>query len=354
MDLEKLLAFSNFNKASDLHFVHNNPPQMRIDGSLRPVEYKNLTGREIDEIIFPHLSKEEIDEFEEKHELDVALSFPKAGRFRANLYKVMGESAAAFRTIPTTVPSLDELKSPEIFKRLLQAEKGLILVTGATGSGKSTTISAMINEINTTSHKHIMTIEDPIEFVHKSKKSLISHRNVGSDTKSFATALKYALRQDPDVILVGEMRDHETIGAGLTIAETGHLVFGTLHTNSAPQSINRIIDVFETGKQNQVRMQLSTTLIAVISQVLVPKIGGGRKAIFEILINNSAIANLIRDSKNHQIYSQMQVNQTETGMKTQTQELLKAIQSKEIDIDHALKYSNNREELKRNLNIDVK
>lgn len=352
MNLEQLLAYSNYNKASDLHLVHNNPPQMRIDGSLVSVNYKALSGKEIESLIYPHISKEEIDEFEERHELDVALSFQKAGRFRANIYKAMGESAAAFRTIPTTVPSLDELKSPDIFKELIKAEKGLILVTGATGSGKSTTISAMINEINANYHKHIMTIEDPIEFVHKSKKSLISHRNVGSDTESFANALKYALRQDPDVILVGEMRDRETIGAGLTIAETGHLVFGTLHTNSAPQSINRIIDVFDTGKQNQVRMQLSSTLIAVISQVLIPKKGGGRKAIFEILINNSAIANLVRDNKNHQIYSQMQINQGETGMRTQTQELLTAIKNGEIDVDHALKASNSREELKRALKVE--
>jgi twitching motility protein PilT len=324
---------------------------MRIDGSLVAVDYKSLSGREIESLIYPHISKEQIDEYEDRHELDVALSFSKAGRFRANIYKAMGESAVAFRTIPTTVPSLDELKSPEIFKELIKSEKGLVLVTGATGSGKSTTISAMINEINANYNKHIMTIEDPIEFVHKSKKSLISHRNVGSDTESFANALKYALRQDPDVILVGEMRDRETIGAGLTIAETGHLVFGTLHTNSAPQSINRIIDVFETGKQNQVRMQLSSTLIAVISQVLVPKKGGGRKAIFEILINNGAIANLIRDNKNHQIYSQMQINQTKTGMRTQTQELIKAVEANEIDTDHALKVSNSKEELKRGLNI---
>jgi len=349
VNLEKLLAYSNYNKASDLHLVHNNPPQMRIDGSLVPINYKALSGKEIEALIYPYLSREEIEEFDQRHELDVALSFQKAGRFRANLYKTMGESAAAFRTIPTTVPSLDELKSPKVFKELIKAEKGLILVTGATGSGKSTTISAMINEINANYSKHIMTIEDPIEFVHKSKKSLISHRNVGSDTESFANALKYALRQDPDVILIGEMRDRETIGAGLTIAETGHLVFGTLHTNSAPQSINRIIDVFDTGKQNQIRMQLSSTLIAVISQVLVPKKGGGRKAIFEILINNGAIANLIRDNKNHQIYSQMQINQNETGMKTQTQELLSAIKSGEIEVETALKFSNNQEELKRAL-----
>ena len=349
MNLEQLLAYSNYNKASDLHLVHNNPPQIRIDGSLVPVKYKSLTGKEIEELIFPYLSDSEIAKFRKELELDTALNFPKVGRFRVNVYKTMGETAVAFRTIPTVVPSLDELKAPPIFKELIKAEKGLILVTGATGSGKSTTISAMINEINENYHKHIMTIEDPIEFVHKSKKSLISHRNIGNDTKSFATALKYALRQDPDVILIGEMRDRETIGSALTIAETGHLVFGTLHTNSAPQSINRIIDVFESGKQNQIRTQLSSTLIAVISQVLIPKKGGGRKAIFEILINNSAIANLIRESKIHQIYSQMQTNQSETGMRTQTQELIKAIKSGEIEISQALKFSNNREELQRNL-----
>ena len=347
MNLEQLLAYSNHNGASDLHLVHNNPPKMRIDGSLVSVEYRSLTGKDIEELLFPHISEEQITEYNQENELDCALHFEKIGRFRVNLYRAMGETAIAFRTIPVTVPSLADLKSPEIFTHLIQREKGLILVTGATGSGKSTTISAMINEINVNHNKHIMTIEDPIEFVHKSKESLISQRDVGSDTKSFANALKYILRQDPDTILIGEMRDAETIGAGITVAETGHLVFGTLHTNSAPQSINRIIDVFETGKQNQIRMQLSTTLIAVISQVLIPKIGGGRKAIFEILINNGAVANLIRESKNHQIYSQMQINQNDTGMKTQTQELLKAIKNGDISVENAIKYSNNREELKR-------
>jgi twitching motility protein PilT len=347
MNLEQLLAYSNHNGASDLHLVHNNPPQMRIDGSLVPIDMKPLRGKDIEALLFPHTTAEQREEYFENMELDLALDFKKVGRFRVNVYRAMGESAIAFRTIPTVVPSLDELKSPDIFKEVIKREKGLILVTGATGSGKSTTISAMINEINANYHKHIMTIEDPLEFVHKSKKSLISHRSVGDDTKSFQNALKFVLRQDPDTILIGEMRDRETIGAGLTVAETGHLVFGTLHTNSAPSSINRIIDVFEPSKQNQIRMQLSSTLIAVISQVLVPKIGGGRKAMFEILINNAAVANLIREAKNHQIYSQMQINQSETGMKTQTQEMIKAIKEGSIRIDDALKYSNSREELKR-------
>lgn len=351
MNLEQLLAYSNHNGASDLHLVHNNPPLMRIDGSLVSIEYQALSGKDIENLLFPHISEKQIAYYNEESELDCALHFEEIGRFRVNAYRSMGETAIAFRTIPTTVPSLDDLKSPEIFKKLLNTEKGLILVTGATGSGKSTTISAMIDEINRNYNKHIMTIEDPVEFVHTSKSSLISQRNVGSDTHSFANALKYVLRQDPDTILIGEMRDAETIGAGITVAETGHLVFGTLHTNSAPQSINRIIDVFETGKQNQIRMQLSTTLIAVISQVLVPKIGGGRKAIFEILVNNSAIGNLIRESKNHQIYSQMQINQVETGMKTQTQELIKAVKSKEISPENALKYSNNKEEVRKQLKL---
>jgi twitching motility protein PilT len=347
MSLEQLLAYSTHNRASDLHLVHNNPPQMRIDGSLVPIEMQSLSGKDIENLLFPHISDEQKSEYMENMELDLALEFTKAGRYRVNVYRAMGETAIAFRTIPTTVPSLDELKSPEIFKEIIKREKGLILVTGATGSGKSTTISAMINEINENYRKHIMTIEDPLEFVHKSKKALISHRSVGHDTHSFKNALKYVLRQDPDAILIGEMRDKETIGAGLTVAETGHLVFGTLHTNSAPSSINRIIDVFEPEKQNQIRMQLSSTLIAIISQVLVPKVGGGRRAVFEILINNQAIANLIRESKNHQIYSQMQINQSETGMKTQTQEMIKALGEGAITTEDALKFSNSREELKR-------
>jgi twitching motility protein PilT len=247
--------------------------------------------------------------------------------------------------IPIDVPTLDEYGNPLIFKELIKREKGLILVTGPTGSGKSTTLASMLHEINLTQRRHIITVEDPVEFVHKNIKSLFSQRDVGSNTKSFASALKYALRQDPDIILIGEMRDAETIGAALTAAETGHLVFGTLHTSSAPGTINRIIDVFSGEEQGQVRAQLASSLVCVVSQSLIPKVGGGKVATQEILITNPAVSNLIREDKVHQIYSQMQLNQKETRMSTQTQELISLLQNKKITKENAIKNSNRPEEL---------
>ncbi len=331
--------------ASDLHLVMNSEPQVRIDGRLVPLNLPKLTGQEVQEICYSLLTEKQKKEFEENLELDFAFDVPNIGRFRANYYRTLDNVAAAFRIIPSQIPSIDDLGLPEIFKTIIQREKGLILVTGPTGSGKSTTLAAMLNEINEKEHKHIITVEDPVEFIHQNKKSLFSHRELGLDTKSYANALKYALREDPDVILIGEMRDQETIQAALTAAETGHLVFGTLHTNSAPGTINRIIDVFPGDSQPQIRAQLSTSLVAVISQALVPKIGGGRIAVHEILINNPAVANLIRENKIHQIYSQMQLNQQQTGMQTQTKVLQKLLLSRIIDKSTALKYSNKPDEL---------
>ncbi len=331
--------------ASDLHLVMNSEPQVRIDGRLVPLNLPKLTGQEVQEICYSLLTEKQKKEFEENLELDFAFNVPNIGRFRANYYRTLDNVAAAFRIIPSQIPSIDDLGLPEIFKTIIQREKGLILVTGPTGSGKSTTLAAMLNEINEKEHKHIITVEDPVEFIHQNKKSLFSHRELGLDTKSYANALKYALREDPDVILIGEMRDQETIQAALTAAETGHLVFGTLHTNSAPGTINRIIDVFPGDSQPQIRAQLSTSLVAVISQALVPKIGGGRIAVHEILINNPAVANLIRENKIHQIYSQMQLNQQQTGMQTQTKVLQKLLLSRIIDKSTALKYSNKPDEL---------
>ena len=345
LDITTLLKTVVAHKASDLHLVAGSEPQVRIDGKLVPLNLPMLTGDEIQNLCYTLLTDKQKKEFEENFELDFAFSVPNVGRFRANYYKTLDQIAAAFRIIPEEIPSIDELGQPPIFKEIIKREKGLILVTGPTGSGKSTTLAAMLNEINENENKHIITIEDPVEFVHKNKKSLFSHREIGLDTKSYATALKYALREDPDVILIGEMRDQETIKAALTAAETGHLVFGTLHTNSAPQTINRIIDVFSGDEQPQIRAQLSTSLVAVISQALLPKIGGGRIAVHEILINNPAIANLIRENKIHQIYSQMQLNQQQTGMQTQTKVLQKLLLQKVIDKDTALKYSNRPEEL---------
>ncbi|MDO5046328.1 type IV pilus twitching motility protein PilT [Campylobacter sp.] len=345
-NLETFLKTVVYNKASDLHLVARSAPQIRIDGLLRPLELGVLTGHDIQDICYALITDAQKSELEEKKELDFAIELPNIGRFRGNYYYTMnGDLAAAFRIIPTEIPSLDDLKAPAIFKEIVKREKGMILVTGPTGSGKSTTLAAMLNEINLNERKHIITIEDPVEFVHENKKALFSHRNIGTDTHSYAQALKYSLREDPDIILVGEMRDRETISIAITAAETGHLVFATLHTNSAIQTINRIIDSFEGGEQLQVRNMLSVSLTAVISQSLMPKNGGGRLAVHEILINNPAIANLIRENKVHQIYSQMQLNQQSTGMITQTQALTKAVRAGQITKDMAMRYSTSQQEL---------
>jgi len=345
LDIRKLLKSVVAYKASDLHLVARSEPQIRIDGKLVSLNLPIMDGTTIEEMAYSLLTDKQKKEFEEELELDFAIVLPDIGRFRANYYRVMGDIACAFRIIPIEIPSLDQLNSKGIFKELIKREKGLILVTGPTGSGKSTTLAAMLNEINETENKHIITVEDPVEFMHDNKKCLFSHRNVGTDTRSFGHALKFAMREDPDVILIGEMRDQETVGAALTAAETGHLVFGTLHTNSAPETINRIIDVFSGDEQPQIRAQLATSLVAVISQALLPRIGGGRIAAQEVMITNPAIKNLIREDKVHQLYSQMQLNQQATGMVTQTQELVEYLRQKIISKDSAVQYSNRPEEL---------
>jgi len=345
IDIKKLLKSVLAYDSSDLHLVVGSEPQIRIDKELKPLNLPKLTAKDIETMSYSLLSDKQKRRFEEANELDFSFELKGIGRFRANYYRTIYGIGCAFRMIPIEVPSLDKFNAPSIFKELVKKEKGLVLVTGPTGSGKSTTLASMLNEINLTQRKHIITIEDPVEFVHKNKKSLFSQRDVGSSTNSFATALKYSLRQDPDIILIGEMRDEETIGAALTAAETGHLVFGTLHTNSAPNTINRIIDVFDSQKQPQIRAQLSSSLVAVISQTLIPRIGGGKVATYEIMITNPAISNLIREDKVHQIYSQMQLNQTETKMQTQTQVLFELLQKNIITKENALKYSNRPEEL---------
>jgi len=349
MDIKKLLRSIVTHNASDLHLISGSEPLIRLDGKLVPVNLPKIDGETIEDMCYSILSEKQKKIFEETNELDFALLLPEIGRFRANYYKTMGDMAAAFRTIPIDVPSLDDLKAPSIYKKLIRREKGLILVTGPTGSGKSTTLAAMLNEININEQKHIITVEDPVEFIHRNKKSVFSQRGVGEDTSSFATALKYAMRQDPDVILIGEMRDKETIEAALTAAETGHLVFGTLHTSSAAGTINRIIDVFNGDEQPQIRAMISTSLIAVISQTLIPKLGGGRVAIPEILISNHAISNLIREEKIHQIYSQMQLGQGDTGMRTQTQNIVDNIKNGIISKENGLQYSNTPSEVLKSI-----
>jgi len=336
-------------KASDLHLISKSEPLLRLDGTLKPINLPPLTGSSIEDMCYSLITEKQKKHFEEHSELDFAIEMEGIGRFRANYYKTLGDMAAAFRVIPIDVPTLDELHAPSVYKKLIKREKGLILVTGPTGSGKSTTLAAMLNEINLTEAKHIVTVEDPVEFVHQNKKCVFSHRGVGEDTESFATALKYAMRQDPDIILIGEMRDKETISAALTAAETGHLVFGTLHTSSAPGTINRIIDVFSGDEQPQIRAMISSSLVAVIAQALLPKVKSGRVAASEILVTNHAIANLIREDKVHQIYSTMQLGQEGTGMQTQTQALFEFVRNGAVDKYIAMQYANKPEELEKAL-----
>ncbi|MCD6433127.1 MAG: type IV pilus twitching motility protein PilT [Sulfurimonas sp.] len=345
IDIKKLLKSVLAYGSSDLHLVVGSEPQIRIDKELRPLNLAVLSAKDIEEMAYSLIEDKQKKLFEEHNELDFSFELKNIGRFRANYYRTIYGIGCAFRMIPIEIPTLDEYNNNPIFKELIKREKGLILVTGPTGSGKSTTLASMLHEINMRERKHIITIEDPVEFVHQNVKSLFSQRDVGSNTDSFAIALKYALRQDPDVILIGEMRDAETIGAALTAAETGHLVFGTLHTNSAPGTINRIIDVFDGEEQGQVRAQLSSSLVAVIAQSLIPRAGGGKVATQEVLISNPAVSNLIREDKVHQLYSQMQLNQKETNMRTQTQELIELLQKNIITKDNAIRNSNRPEEL---------
>jgi len=307
MDITDLLVFTQKNKASDLHLSAGSPPIMRIQGDMVPYKADPLTALVLKDMLHSVMTEQQRSDYERDFEIDFAISLGENYRFRVNAFNTLNGPAAVMRTIPTEIKSLDALGAPEILKKLCQLHKGLVLVTGPTGSGKSTTLAAMVNHINAESAKHIITIEDPVEFVHVSKKSLINQREVGKNTKSFARALKSALREDPDVILVGELRDIETIQLALTAAETGHLVLGTLHTSSAPKTIDRIIDVFPANDKEMVRAMLSVSLEAVITQALLKRIGGGRVAVHEIMLGTGAIRNLIRESRIPQIYSLIQM-----------------------------------------------
>ncbi len=316
--LDDLFRVMVKNGASDLHLTSGSTPSLRVNGDIQPLNYRALNDTEVRALIYEILKPEQIAKFEETSELDCSYAVEGCGRFRCNVFMQRIGIGSVFRHIPSKILSMKDLGLPPVFKNILKEKKGLILVTGPTGSGKSTTLAAMIDYLNDTDHGHILTIEDPIEFVHPNKKCIINQREVGNHTKSFKNALKAALREDPDIILVGEMRDFETISLAMTAAETGHLVFGTLHTMSAPKTVDRIIDSFPEEQQSQVRVMLSESLKAVISQALLRKVEKkGRVAAHEILINNNAVQNLIREGKTFQIKSTMQ---TSTGIGMQTME----------------------------------
>jgi twitching motility protein PilT len=343
--MHELLQIMIERGASDLHLTTGTFPQVRLSGKLVALtEFESLTPQDTQRLAYSVLNEGQKQKFEEENELDLSFGIQRLARFRCNVYRQRGAVAAAIRVIPFKIRSFDELNLPPVCQQLADRPKGLVLVTGPTGSGKSTTLAAMIDKINCERSEHIMTIEDPIEFVHPHKKCLVNQREVFADTHGFKNALKSILRQDPDVVLIGEMRDLETISAALTIAETGHLTFGTLHTNSCAQTMNRIIDVFPTTQQPQVRAQLSLVLEGVLSQALVPKVGGGRVMALEVMVTTPAIRNLIREEKIHQIYSAMQSGQ-KFGMQTMNQSLVDLVKKRLITRDEATNRSTLPDEL---------
>jgi len=350
LDLQDLLKTIIENDATDLHLTTGTPPQIRVYGRLVPLDLSPLTGADTKRLAYSVLTDAQKHRFEEEHELDFSFGIKGLSRFRGNLFLQRGVVAAAIRTIPYKIRSFQELGLPSIIEELIRKQKGLILVTGPTGCGKSTTQAAMIDQINEERNAHIITIEDPIEYLHPHKGCILNQREVNSDTFSFAAALKHILRQDPDVVLLGEMRDLETIEAALTIAETGHLTLATLHTNSCAESVNRIIDVFPPHQQSQVRTLLSFVLEGLLSQQLLPKANGAGLALaLEVMIPNAAIRNLIREDKVHQIYGQMQVGQIKFGMQTMNQSLLSLYERGVITLNDAMGRSPNMEEFRQML-----
>jgi twitching motility protein PilT len=351
INLHELLKLMIERKASDLHITTGTAPQMRVDGDLKALEnLPTLGAADTKRLCYSILTDAQKYKFEEENELDLSFGIKGLSRFRANIFMQRGAVAAAIRTIPFKILSFEELGLPKVVRELAEKPKGLILVTGPTGSGKSTTLAAMIDKINTEQPVHIMTVEDPIEYLHHHKKALINQREVNADTKTFKTALKYVLRQDPDIVLIGEMRDLETMEAALTIAETGHLCFATLHTNSCVQTINRIVDVFPPHQQSQVRAQLSFVLEGILSQQLIPKIGGGRSLALEVMVPNMAIRNLIREDKIHQLYGSMQAGQAKYGMQTMNQALYTLYSRRLITYEDAVGRSSEPDELLQLIN----
>lgn len=357
--MEDLLQLVFDKDGSDLHIANGVPPMIRVNGKLAPTDYEPLTADDTQKLIFSILTNDQRKTLEQTWELDCSYGVVGLGRFRVNVYKDKGAYAAALRTIATKIPRFEELGLPPVVKELIKKPRGLVLVTGPTGSGKSTTLASMIDMINSERAEHILTIEDPIEYVHASKKSLVNQRELGEDTRSFDNALKASLREDPDVILVGEMRDLETIRLALTAAETGHLVFGTLHTSSASQTVDRIVDVFPPHQQTQIRVQLSSSLVAVLSQTLLPKAAGvgadplargkGRVMAMEIMIVTPAIANLIREGKSAQMYSSIQTG-GKYGMQTLEMVLRDLYQTRQITFEDAISKSSRPDDFQRLVN----
>jgi twitching motility protein PilT len=336
---------------SDLHITTNSAPMVRVHGTLRALEYAELTPAETKQLAYSVLTDAQKHRFEETLELDFSFGIKGLSRFRANLFNQRGAVSAVFRSIPYDIRSFEDLGLPPVVQTLCDKPRGLILVTGPTGSGKSTTLAAMVDKVNRDRHEHIITIEDPIEYLHGHKSCIVNQREVHADTHSFGNALRAALRQDPDVVLIGEMRDLETTETALRIAETGHLTFATLHTNSAVSSINRIIDIFPAGQQAQIRTQLSMVLEGILTQSLLPKANGqGRALAMEILVPNSAIRNLVREDKVHQVYSMMQTGQEKYGMQTFNQSLASLYFKKQITLEMAMARSSNADELQDLIN----
>ena len=351
VNLHQLLKILVENKGSDLHITTNSAPQIRVDGKLTPLDFPPLNQVETKQLCYSVLTDAQKHKLEEENELDLSFGVKGLSRFRGNIFVQRGAVAGVFRVIPYLIPSFEVLGLPPIISELAAKTRGLILVTGPTGSGKSTTLASIIDYININRREHIITIEDPIEYLHPHKGCLVNQREVGADTKGFKNALKYVLRQDPDVVLIGELRDLETIEAALTLSETGHLCLATLHTNSCVQTINRVVDAFPPYQQAQIRAQLSFVLEGVISQALIPKMNsGGRALSLEIMVPNAAIRNLIREDKVHQIYSQMQVGQEKYGMLTMNQSLLSLYQKRVISLEEAYGRSTDPEELKHMIN----
>jgi twitching motility protein PilT len=352
--LPELLKTLVENEGSDLHIATNTPPQIRVHGHLRRVEGPDLQPADTKQLVYSVLTDAQKKRFEESNELDFSFGIRGLARFRCNVFSQRGAVGAVYRVIPEKIRSLQELNLPPVLGTLAEKPRGLVLVTGPTGSGKSTTLAAILDKINQERHDHILTIEDPIEYIHQHKSCLVNQREVHADTNSFSNALRAALREDPDVVLIGEMRDLETVEAALKIAETGHLTFGTLHTNSAAQTINRIIDIFPANQQGQIRTQLSLVLEGIVCQALLPKADGkGRVCSLEILVPTSAIRNLIRDDKIHQIYGAMQTGQEKAGMQTANQSLASLFQRRLITLDAAMNSSSNKDELQDMINRGV-